>query len=267
MQDREFALSKDEWSCIRLAYNCPQKVQSMAPYITKKMNNRYSVKKIRRILAELREKGYLNYYDDRITKKGADFYRKYESAWYAICSRQHELELSNEEAEQVSDYLVSTYSAQVLKELGEKFEADRALNTKDAKSEIILNTDFCGRLPMGIYKVAFDLICRDEGNGVYVPCSLGECFLKTADLIIEPLKSRLELKNSGEGPIISGAVLMVMGEEVFLKADQGVLSIPVPYISFEHVPSYKILQGSLELWLITEKGKHKAGLELPLLSN
>lgn len=267
MQNRTFELSKEAWSCIRAAYHCPQKVQYMAPYILKKLNSRYSEKKIRRILADLGERGYLNLYDDRVTPKGAGFYRKYESAWHAICAQQYALQLEKEEAEEVADYLVCTYPAGVLEELGEKYETEKALDTREAKSERIVDTDFNGRLSMGVYKVAFDLICLGEERGVYGPCLLGEGFLQTADLIIEPLGSRLELRWTRNQEEFSGILCIVMGEEVFLEAQEGVLSIPVPLISFEYVPGYKILQGRLELWLLTKEGKHRARLELPLLSD
>lgn len=244
----------------------PENTKYIIPYIIKVLEKNMSAKKVRRAVSLLCDNGYLQGREYIITEYGRKIYENYITAWQALCHAHENIIPEKSEREMTADYLITVYPKSALFEIAEKYREEQKKAAEESYGELITDTDFSGKIPPGVYKVAFEMLTVDKKH-ISSDMKLGltnreaqisSCFHPSAALIIEPLKSCLELTWRGVKHGLYCIRCCGKGQEDEFRVKDGKVRIPLTQFTFEYVPAYSILQGELKIQIITIHKEIKA---------
>lgn len=264
MNELQVSLYGDLWKCMRILYQRPANVTSAVDYLAActgwKPRHIADV-----LLKELVQQGYLLSRSFRFTEEGERVYAMQHACWQSIVWRMRDWPLPKEVLQDMADRMLGDVTPDFLAGSMDRMEFDRLRESSDAESEQISESDFQGILHHGSYRVEFTLLEMDGSFSVW-----NDSFARAAQLIIEPLRSRLVLRWQNTAQQLQRVSYPVAGGQQSAEPENEIVEISLLGMHFERVPSYRLLDGEMVLCLQVKDAQgtgHMVELQLllPLL--
>lgn len=263
----EVLLHHDEWKCMRILHERPEGVGATVDFLAERTG--WKPRHIADVLLKnLVKQGFLKARSFEFTPAGEAVYASHREWWMAILWKMRDWDLDPEILKDQADRMLDDVTPEFILSCMEKMEFDRIKEGAEAIGEELLETDFQGVLKTGSYRVEFTLLEPSGGISEW-----NDSFEGTGNLVIEPLKSHLELIWKNEKYKLLGLSCQMAEEPHMEAAVNGRVSVYLTAMRFERVPVYRLLDGETELTLyLSERGNADATahriplrLELPLL--
>ena len=240
----EVKLTGDAWKCMRILHERPETVSAAVDYLADRTG--WKARHIADVLLKsLVQQGYLLPRSFRFTEEGERLYRQQLACWQAVVWRMRDWPLPQEVVQDMADRMLGDVTPDFLAGSLDRMEFDQLREGADAESERISESDFQGILRHGSYRVEFTLL---DGNGDFSVWN--DCFARSLQLIIEPLRSRLQLSWQSPTAELLGLSYMLSGKTCHAAAENNTVEISLLALSFERVPAYRLLDG--EMFLVLE---------------
>lgn len=252
----EVKFKEEEWRYFRILRQMPEDTKRVISYMTEQLNE--TRQKVRRVLIELIEKGYILDRSYQFTAEGERSYQEHMVWWRALVWRLRAWNLPQDKIWMMADHLLCSSSPEFIGGAMEQYEYASMQEIPEAESERFDGTSFPGRLPYGTYHVGFCLIDGEENteNSPFAAISeINRHFGRQAKLVIEPTKSCLCLTWTEAKRRLEGITCSAAGRSQRRKAEDGRVEIPVSDMTFEHVQAYKMLEGELPLVIHVSDGE------------
>lgn len=251
----EIQFCEEQWQCFRTLCQMPEGTSRATSYITRQLGE--TPRKIRRILAELVQKGYIAEKSYEVTDLGRSVYQEHFAWWKALVWRLREWDLPKEKVWLMADHMLCSTDADFVRELIEQYEYAQMRDIPEAVGAIIDDTDLSARIPEGIYHIGFCLLDEDSGDNLpFMSISpWQESFQRMAKLVVKARESHLELAWNNEHIRLEGITYWAGLRELFQKKDRstGQVALPLTSLSFEHVPLYRLMKGEMKIILHIRK--------------
>lgn len=255
----EIPLHGQQRRCLQIIADVFEGTGVTAEKLRKYVNDK--PQRIRSYLSDLVTEGYLDGDSFLLTEKGRAAYEtqqfwKEELIWW-----MEKLSVPRELIEGQAELFLDTMEPEVIRRIYIQNEYIRTLERNCSSQETFNNSDLSGKLLKGTYRAK--IVFLDPGNqqgdsGYSQFSSLNQYFSSQAELIVEPLKSRLILNWEPRYGSLEEAVYLWEEKERRRESQEGRLSIPVADLNFIHVRTYGILEGKLDM---TVKFKSSEGAE------
>ncbi len=253
----EVKLSGDVWKCMRLLHERPENVSAAVDYLADRTG--WKTRHIADVLLKsLVQQGYLLPRSFRFTEEGEKLYRQQLACWQAIVWRMRDWPLPQEVVQDMADRMLGDVTPEFLSGSLDRMEFDQLREGADAESERITESDFQGILRHGNYRVEFTLLDPDGSFSAW-----NDCFARGLQLIIEPLRSRLQLIWQNPAVKLLGISYTLSGKTAYTAAENSMVELSLLALSFERVPAYRLLDGEMSLTLHVEEDNVGAR-EVPL---
>ncbi len=239
----EVKLSGDAWKCMRILHERPENVSAAVDYLADRTG--WKARHIADVLLKsLVQQGYLLPRSFRFTEEGEQLYKRQLACWQAVIWRMRDWPLPQEVLQDMADRMLGDVTPDFLAGSLDRMEFDRLREGADAESERITESDFQGILRHGSYRVEFTLL---EADGSFSPWN--DCFARSLQLIIEPLRSRLQLSWQSPTAELLGISYTLAGKRCRAAVQQNMAELSLLALSFERVPAYRLLDGEMSLVL------------------
>ena len=267
----EVLLHHDEWKCMRILHEKPAEVSATVDYLAERTG--WKPRHIADVLLKsLVKQGYLRARSFEFTAEGEQAYNTHLEWWLAILWKMRDWKLDLEILQDMADRMLDDVTPEFIAASLDKMEFDRMREDEKAGSEQITESDFQGILRHGSYRVEFSLLNlphKEMSLGAPFPAALSEWnarFSPIGRLLVEPLRSRLEISWQCREEELLGVSYLLNGQEHYEEALDDCIPIYLTALQFERVPTYKLLDGEAEITLHirTAAGEQRVTLQLVL---